>query len=185
MKFYQSVAIIALLAGGLTACAGGASDIVIELDPSRGGPCENLDVQRLPRIEVIDIRKDKEMEKTTIGGLSLGKIGLRPPEDELVRNIIANTLCNIFTDKPGPAEPPVVYCGIKTFDISTPATLLYWDVVAKIELILRVQGQDQAVSGSARERTWIWPGKDIIRRVANGALQQAAVELDTALRISF
>jgi hypothetical protein len=41
----------------------------------------------------------------------------------------------------GQTEPETVLCGIRQFGIATPATPVYWDVNAKIQLVLRVRGQ--------------------------------------------
>ena len=173
------------VAGSLTACSGGISNIVINMDSFQSMECEDIHTTQQLRVEILDIRKDKRMEKTTLGGVSLGKIDLNPPETELVRGIIENILCKSFIDRTMPKVMPTVYCGIKTFDISTPATLLYWDVIAKIELVLRVHGQDHTVSGSAKERTWIWPSQDIIHRVTSEALRQVTVASEHELRTIF
>ena len=185
MNFLRVFVTAIFIAGIMTACAGWVSDIVIELDPFQNMVREDINPCKQLPIEIMDIRKDIAMEKTSIGGGSLGEIDLNPPEPELVRDIIEHTLCKIFIDKGSPNEMPIVYCGIKTFDIYTPATPLYWDVIAKIELILRVYGQDHTVSGSAIERTWIWPSQDIIHRVANEALRQVTVESEQELTSIF
>ncbi|MCJ7649363.1 MAG: hypothetical protein MUP85_12170, partial [Candidatus Lokiarchaeota archaeon] len=111
----------------MTACAGGTSNIVINLDPFQGVVCEDMQTGQQLHIEILDIRKDIEMEKTTIGGMFIGKIDLNPPETELVRDIIVNTLCKVFIDRTSQVEMPTIYCGIKIFDVATPATPLYWD----------------------------------------------------------
>jgi hypothetical protein len=181
MNFLRAFLTLMFIASNLISCAGGTSNIVVKLDPFQSMVCEDMNTRQQLRIEVLDIRNDKEMEKTAIGGLSMGKIDLNPPETELIRDIIANALCKIFIDRASPIEMPTIYCGIKTFDISTPATPFYWDIIAKIELVLRVHGQDHTVSGSAKERTWVWPSQDIIHRVANKALRRVTMETEQEL----
>jgi hypothetical protein len=166
-------------------CADGTSNIVIQLNPYQGRGCHDGPARRQLHVEVLDIRKDKKMEKTTLGDISLGKIDLYPPEAELIKAIVENTLCDISTDGTSLTDMPTVYCGINTFDILTPATPLYWDVIAKIELVLRVEGQDYTISGAANEQTWIWPSRDIIHRVVNKALQKVIVELKQKLTFLF
>lgn len=81
----------------------------------------------------------------------------------------------------GVTEAQTVQCGIRTFEIATSATPLYWDVNAKIELVLRVHGQDRTVSGMATERTYVWPSEALIQRVTTEALRKLGAESENAL----
>ena len=74
-----------------------------------------------------------------------------------------------------------MHCSIRIFDIKTPATLLYWDVNTTIELVLRVGNQDRIVTGTATERTYIWPSQEIIERVTTEALKQVSAKAERAL----
>jgi hypothetical protein len=81
----------------------------------------------------------------------------------------------------GATEAQTVLCGIRVFEVTTPATALYWDVQATIELVLRVRGQDRPVSGAATERTFTWPSTEIIGRVTAAALRQVGAESERVL----
>lgn len=131
-------------------------------------------------VKVYDIRKQAEMERTTIGKLSLGKITLTPPVPEVVKTMVQTKADTVLARRTA-AEPVTVSCGIREFDVTTPATMLYWDVTAKIELVLRVGDQDRNVSGVATERTYIWPSDDMIQRVAREALAKVGNETERAL----
>ncbi len=171
-----NVVILATLA--LAGCASIVSDVVVPIDTiAIVGPASGA--ARATKLEVIDIRKQAGMERTTVGGMSMGKITLKPAEQDLVRAIVGLSLGAALA-KPGVSAPEIVYCGIRAFDVTTPPTLLYWDVVTSIELVLRVRGQDRVVSGKAVERTYVYPSQEIIQRVTTEALKQVAVELNRA-----
>ncbi len=175
-----NVVILATLA--LAGCARlvttSVFDVVVPIntiaivDPASGAA-------RATKLEIIDIRKQAGMERTTIGDVPMGKITLNPSERDLVRTIVGSRL-DAALAKPGVSAPEIVYCGIRAFDVTTPPTLLYWDVVTSIELVLRVRGQDRVASGKAVERTYVYPSREIIQRVTTEALKQVAVELDGA-----
>lgn len=132
-------------------------------------------------IEVIDLRRDSTMRRTVFE-VSLGEITLSPPESELIKQVVADALQRVFSDGGRQRKLPTVYCGIKKFDIVTPATPLYWDVTTRIELILRIRGVERTVSGEAVERTWLYPSEEIIQRVTTRALDDVAVRLELELR---
>lgn len=164
----------------VTGCAGAMSDQTISVSMEtltdhgqEQGPADH--------IEIIDLRRDTTMRRTAFS-VSLGKIILSPPERLLIKQLVANALRRVAGDGGRRGELPTIYCGIKTFDIVTPATPLYWDVTARIELILRFRGNERAVSGEAVERTWIYPSAEIIHRVTTQALHDTSVPLEEELR---
>jgi len=164
----------------LSGCAGAMSDVTIPISMAN---LADLDQTREPsaRIEVVDLRRDSTMRRTAFN-VSLGEITLSPPENELVKQMVADALQRVVSDGGRREELPTVYCGIKTFDIVTPATPLYWDVTTRIELILRIRGNERTVSTEAVERTWLYPSEEIIQRVTTRALDDVGVVLEKELR---
>lgn len=166
--------------GLFTLLAGCASqELVVKIDTA---PLATRDIQNGPAVtvEVTDIRKATNQERTTIGGMSMGRVILKPPEQELIRQIVQAKAEDAFA-RHDTAAPRVVLCGIRAFQITTPATMLYWDVTARIELVLRVHDHDRVVSGSATERTYVWPSEEMIQRVTKSALDQVGQETGRAL----
>lgn len=139
---------------------------------------------RRAKVELIDIRREATMERTTIGGVSMGRIDLKPPVLDLVRAVVQSKADEVIA-REGIAEPPTVLCGIRVFDITTPATLVFWDINTKIEIILRLRGQDGAATGSATDRTFVWPTEALISRVTTEALKRLATDTDRALTALF
>ena len=169
---------VALIAAVILAgCATGGQELVVPVDAAAiAGPASGA---RATKLEIADIRQVIRMERTSIGAVSMGRIVLQPQETELVRAVVGSRL-DAALARHGGAAPESVYCGMRVFDVITPATALYWDVTAKVELLLRVRGSERVVSGSATERTYAWPSEEIIARATTGALRQAAAELDKA-----
>ena len=167
------LALLTLLGG----CA--SSNIVVPIDTSQI-VAQEKDASRRVQVQVTDIRKEANLERTTIGGISLGRITLQPPAEELVQAVVEAKADQVLASR-GATEPQTVQCGIRTFEIATPATPLYWDVNAQIELVLRVHGQDRTVSGMATERTYVWPSGALIQRVTTEALRKLGAESENAL----
>lgn len=167
--------------GALAALLGGCatSNVVVPIDAAQIVPQAAAPARRAA-VEVSDIRKEARLERTTIGGISMGRITLEPPAGELVRTIIQAKAEQVLASR-GTAELQTVLCGIRTFEIATPATPLYWDVKANVELVLRVHGQDRTVSGTATERTFVWPSEALIQRVTTEALRKVGDEAERAL----
>lgn len=163
----------------ISGCAGAMSDVTIPITLETR---PELAQEQKPTagIEVNDLRRDSTMRRTAFT-VSLGEITLSPSESELVKQLVANALIRLASDRGVLGELPTVYCGIKTFDIVTPATALYWDVTTRIELVLRIRGNERTVSGDAVERTWVYPSEEIIQRVATQALRLVSVAIEREL----
>jgi hypothetical protein len=163
----------------ISGCAGAMSDVTI---PIALESLPELAQGQKPtaRIEIIDLRRDSTMRRTAFSA-SLGEITLSPPESELVKQLVTNAIIRVASDRGVLGELPTVYCGINAFDIVTPATALYWDVTTRIELVLRIRGNERTVSGEAVERTWAWPSAEIIQRVATQALRVVSVAIEQEL----
>jgi hypothetical protein len=174
MRIHVAIALLILLAG----CATGRDELIVPVDVAAAAGAPAGTSAAAMKVEVTDARKVIRMERTTVGAVSMGRIVLRPREADLVSAVVSARLQAALAK--GAAAPDAVVCEVRTFDIVTPATALYWDVTTNIELVLRVRGAERAVSGTATERTYSWPSEELIARVTTGALRQAAAELDKA-----
>lgn len=172
MRMRAMVASLVLLAG----CATGGSELLVPVDVASiaGAPAGGAPV----KLDVTDARTLIRMERTTVGAVSMGRIVLRPPEVDLVRAVVGARLRAALAG--GAPAPDVVTCAIRTFDIVTPAMVLYWDVTTNVQLSVRVRGAERVVAGTATERTYAWPSEELIARVTAGALRQTSAELDKA-----
>ena len=144
-------------------------------------PHRDQDVACRAHVLVTDSRNETEFRRTTIRDTRMSRIDLYPPVPELVGRMVETSAARLLATK-AEQPPETIACDIAVFDIGTPATMLYWDVETRLELILRARGQVRTVSVSATERTWLWPSEDIIGRVAREALRQAGEGIDRTLR---
>ena len=179
-RLFDRVTLVAL-SMLLGACS--TADVVVPIDTAQIVSAKQ-DASRSVQVQVTDIRKEANLERTTIGNLSMGRITLKPPAPELVQAVVEASAYKALASR-SVAEPQTVLCGIRVFEIATPATPLYWDINAKIELVLRVRGQDRTVSGTATERTFVWPTEALIERVTTEALRQVSAESEQALETLF
>ena len=157
-----------------------ASDVVVSVDMSNPG-FELKGELRHAKIVVIDLRKELNLERTTIGGMSMGNINLTPSVTDIVRRVIEAKADAVLVNEVS-GDQQTIYCGIRAFDITTPVTLLYWDINAKIDIILRARKQDRAITILATERTYVWPSEAIIQRVVTDAVTRFGVEAEGALK---
>ena len=170
--------IVVLLAG----CAGGGpgGPVVVSIDVTKLVPVRPS-TPRVAKIELRDLRKPGAMERTTVGNVQLGAILLSPPEGELVRALLEGKADEVLARQGRTQAPETIHAEIREFQVLTPATALYWDVVTRIELRLQVGADQRMVSARGSERTYSWPGEDVIRRSVMQALEQAAAESEKAL----
>jgi hypothetical protein len=132
-----------------------------------------------------DVRNGASPERTTIGQISLGQIEVVPPLAELVGAVVSAKAGGIAAELPAgdDDEPlPVIRCELRGFSIETPATLLYWDIESRIEVVLSVGEQVRAVEASAGARTWVYPSRKLLEKVTREALVNLAEEIDAPLR---
>jgi uncharacterized lipoprotein YajG len=163
----------------LAGCATTPSEVAVSIDTTQVLG-RAADAPRRAQVQVTDIRREATLERTTVGGVSLGRIDLKPPVPELVRAVVQTKADEVIA-RQGIADAQTVLCGIRVFDITTPATAVYWDINTKIEIVLRVRGQDRTVTASATDRTFVWPSEELIGRVTTEALKNLAAESERAL----
>ena len=111
----------------------------------------------------------------------MSQITIQPEVSEVVKAIIETKADQILASQVE-KQPVVIECEMRAFEIATPATLLYWDITSKIELLLQIRGQQQTVSAVAQERTYIWPSEEMLTRVVKDALRQIGEESERALK---
>lgn len=133
-----------------------------------------------PRLELRDLRPAGALERTTIGGLSLGRVEIDPPEFELTRRLLLARIAARQTSVPSSAGVPIS-ATLQQFAVITPATALYWDVTADLRVSLAVEGRERGAEARAVERTYVYPSAELIRRVTTRAMQRLGEQVDTAL----
>jgi hypothetical protein len=161
------------------ACA--TSEVVVPIDVGAiASRRDGVTAQAQVHVQVTDLRKSAQMERTTVGNVSMGTIRLEPAAPDLVQALVTARAESVLARR-GAGEAMTVTVGIREFDVVTPATVLYWDVRARIALVVRLSGQDREVSTVASERTYVWPSQDLVARVSLAALRQIGAEIERAI----
>ncbi len=160
-------------------CTARAGDVVLEIDPA-SIVMSDSDAPA-PLVEVSDLRETTALERTTIGHVSLGQVEVVPPLPELIGAIVSAKAAGIPVEFEAGDEPLVIYCGLRRFSIETPATLLYWDIQARVDIVLRVGDRDREVAASATARTWVYPSKSLLEQVTREALLDLSGKIEPAL----
>ena len=164
----------AMLVSTLGGCA---SSVVVVRIPAEQVP-RSAQGQQRAEVKVNDLRAPGIAASTREAafGVPMGTITFDPPERQLVKDAIERALAaRQQTQAPSPAE--TVVCDILEFGVNTVTTPLYWDVVGVIRLNLKRNGREQTLAGTHTERTYLWPGEDVIRRVVQESLRQATQAL--------
>ena len=178
----MSLGLAAALMGTAPVCGASAFDaVIVGVDVKRIAPRSDA-TPRVAQVRVVDVRTEagRELERTTIGAVSMGKIHLEPTAPVLIQAIV-EAKADALLARRSVIEPQDVHCGLFAFEIATPATLLYWDVRARIEVGLRVQGRERTISAAAAERTFSWPSQELVTRVTNMALERLGGEAEQVL----
>jgi len=180
MRQTRDLALVVLVAMlGLGGCASsGADDVTVSIDFESLLPEGDVERPNPVPVRVTDIRQQAHLERTALG-VHLGNIVVSPPVPDVVQRIVQTTADRVFVSADAPGEP--ILTGIRVFEIATPSTPLYWDVVAEVELVVRLREEDRTVSGRAEERTYVWPSEKLISEVTHKALQRVVVQLKTVL----
>jgi len=134
------------------------------------------------KLEVTDRRPKIVMERTALGHKAMSGVVLRPTETELVKAIMITELREAVAAQANSANGPSVACDITEFSITTPATVMYWDVTADIALTLRAGNQQRVVTGHSAKRTYAWPSESLIKAATVEALKGIAAQSGPALR---
>jgi uncharacterized lipoprotein YajG len=168
------------LAAGLFLLAGCVGDTTVRVPAASrvGGPSV---LATIPSLEVkIGSVPDREGRSQAAGEreaafhVSMGGVGITQDVGALVRRNLAEDLRAGGHRLVDQGEEVSVTDAVRTLDVHTDATMLYWDVVGRLGVSVTVQGtgasREIQYAAERTERTYIWPGKAIIERVLGECL---------------
>jgi outer membrane protein assembly factor BamE (lipoprotein component of BamABCDE complex) len=138
---------------------------------------EPTDVQ----VPVMDRRTNIVMERVVAGTMPMSGVVLQPGETDLITAIVTAKLREAIAAQPRSAGRPEVACELTEFSITTPGTILYWDVTTDIAVTLRVGSEQRSLTAHAVARTYWWPTESLIKEVTVKALKVIATGSGTAL----
>jgi len=154
---------------------------VVSLAPYSEQSAEATQTKTPLEIEVrtiSDMRADKLRlgERTAAFGVKMGDIYPNRRASQYVTETLADALRTIG-HKVGPSAQGVIVEGeLLKFWVATPATALYWDVTAELELKLRISGFGQEpgktriYTSKKTERTYAWPSSGLIEKAVSASI---------------
>ena len=139
---------------------------------------EVLNGNLLARVKVNDLRTPgvAASKREAAFGVPMGNITFDPPEAQVVKNLLEVELTKILREKGIQSQQDYV-CDLVEFGVNTDTTPLYWDVIGRIQLVLKQNGKEYNLFGKHMERTYAWPGESIIKKVVDESLRQIAAGL--------
>ena len=176
------------LAACLAACASAVSDVAVPVAPHAAAASAASALARIPST-TIDVRDLHEPggtgvlpgrigERKTIGDISMGLVSVNPPPGQLVGDALRAELKAAGHRVGRDGATGTIDGDIRQFDIRTPATALYWDVIGTAIVSITATSGGRSASGqytaSCSERTYIWPSSDIIARVVGACVENIA-----------
>jgi hypothetical protein len=161
---------------GMVGCASTGSQMTVDMastipQSSSAVPAVTVQDSRAPGVS---------SHREAAFGMSMGNVHFNPSETELVKATVQNTLADLVAA--GKIDAPKhVSCDLTRFGVYTQTTAMYWDVKGAVAFSLNIDGKKLAVEGMGTDRTYVWPGEEIFRKVANAALSDAASKIKNQL----
>lgn len=167
----------------LVGCASGPSNVLVQLTPyAPPAPTAATGTRGAVFVEPVrDARRDAVGrligQRTTIGGISMGMVEVNPTPTAVTGSVLQSELRGLGFDIATAASPVRLSARLTRFEIQTPATALYWDINGAVDIELsasRADGRQQAAAYQTRctDRTYAWPGEDLIAKVLDGCLRE-------------
>jgi len=132
----------------------------------------------LAQVKVNDLRAPgvAASKREAAFGTPMGNITFQPREAELVKSLLEVELTRLMQEKGISARQDFV-CEIQEFGVNTITTPVYWDVVGRIRLVMKKDGKEYDLAGTATERTFVWPGEELVRKVIQASLSDIVPQL--------
>lgn len=171
-----SVALCIALAG----CATGPSNVQVLL-PAYVVPSVAATLRGTVQVEPVREARREAVgrqvgQRTGLGGMSMGQIELEPSPTAAVTAMLQAELKAKGLALSDAGAPARVVARITRFQVQTPATALYWDILGAIDLEIDATGpggRQHAASYQVQctDRTYAWPTEQLIAKVLDGCLK--------------
>ena len=167
----------ALLVILLSGCVG---NVNVRLAPPQ--PTTTSLQESLAEVEIHDLRTPgaPDGRREAAFGVPMGEVAFKSDVAMIVKQTLEARLASILRST-GIQTRQQYLCELQEFGVKTNATPLYWDIVGSMSMVLKTEKKEFRLSGTHTERTYVWPGEAIIKRVMENALGQVSDQLTTAL----
>ena len=167
MKPRWSCTIAAVLVATASGCAG---DVVVRMPPParEAGTTDAA----LANVMVLDTRRPGVAASTRESmGQPMGNVTFDPPEAQLVKAELEAELSRLMAAK-GVNRRETFSVALTEFGVNTDSTPLYWDCIARISVVLKHGTREFPLTGSGTQRTYAWPGEEVLRKAVSDAFEQ-------------
>ena len=154
----------------VVAASGCASDVVVRMPPpaSEAGAAGAT----LASVTVLDTRRPGvAASKRESMGTPMGVVTFDPPEAQLIKAHLEAELSRLMAAK-GITRPENFSVALTEFGVNTQSTPVYWDCIAHVSLVLKHGTREFPLTGSGTQRTYAWPGEEVLRKAVSDALTQ-------------
>jgi len=159
---------VAIVVASVSGCA---HDVVLHMQPpvvQQTGTAGSS----LATVTVLDTRQPGvASSKRESLGTPMGNITFDPPEAQLVKQDLEAELSRLMAAK-GITHKETFSALLSEFGVNTQSTAMYWDCVAKISLVLKHGNQEFPLTGTGTERTYTWPGDEVLRKAVVKAFEE-------------
>jgi uncharacterized lipoprotein YajG len=175
---------------GLAGCVGD-TNVRVPAAARADGPNALASVPAL-RVKVVSI-PDREVrgrsvgERTAAFGVSMGGVAITQDVGATVRGGLAEDLRAAGHGVVETGQDVTVTDAVRTLDVHTNTTMLYWDVVGRVGVAVTVEGvgapRELEYLAERTERTYVFPGKALMARVVGDCLEDVRRQMrrDAAL----
>jgi hypothetical protein len=101
----------------------------------------------------------------------MGNVTFDPPEAQLVKQDLEAELSRLMAAK-GITRKETFSALLTEFGVNTQSTPLYWDCVARISVVLKLGTKEFPLTGTGTERTYTWPGEEVLRKAVTKAFEE-------------
>lgn len=159
------------VAAVVVACATGcAGDVVVRMPPK--AQVTGATDSSLATVTVLDSRRPGvAASKRESLGTPMGNVTFEPPEAQLVKQDLEAELSRLMAAK-GITRKETFSALLTEFGVNTQSSPLYWDCVARISVVLKHGAKEFPVSGAGTERTYAWPGEEVLRKAVIKAFEE-------------
>ena len=170
MNILKNLSIMSLLCM-VVGCAG---NVTVRMSQ----PDQIEQINLLAEVDLNDLRRPgiAASKREAAFGVPMGTVEFDPSEAQILKQMLDVELTKLERDR-GVTSKQTYICDLVEFGVNTNTTALYWDVIGRIQLVLKRGEREYSLFGTHTERTYVWPGEGIIKKVIEESLRQVAGDL--------
>lgn len=185
LNIFSIISIWALLFFIFTGCI---QDISVEIPPhlpaDNHGELAAIPAQKICLKDIKDIRILDRAEGTREAafGVHMSTVEFYPSVEDIFKDVIKAEFQRAGHTLVSEAQPITLSATVLAFDVATDTTPLYWDIIGKAMIELKIKRADlkktkHNYSSMCQERTYIFPSGELIQKVMKCCIADFAHKL--------